>query len=156
MHSERDFGAAIAARLNAGSRDDYELVQHLVVRAQKTQNWVYGDMLMQIVWSLLPTDAQDEIAARRPSLVGEGALAPEARLCAIMRQQLGQDIFAAWFQNVRLKTIEATTVTVSVPIKFLANWIKSHYRDELLRCCQMAFPGTERVVIELRRPGTLH
>jgi len=51
MQSERDFGTHVAGQLKAGSRDDYELVQKLAVRAPKTENWIDSDMLMQITFS---------------------------------------------------------------------------------------------------------
>jgi len=44
-------------------------------------------------------------------------------------------------------------VKVSVPVKFLRNWIQSHYLDDLLRCCQAEFSGAERVEVLLRQPG---
>jgi hypothetical protein len=156
MNGEKDFGANVAARLKAGSRDDYELVQKLVVRAQKTQNWTYGDMLMQIVWALLPGDAQDSIAEQEPTLIDDAALPPKARLRSALRTHLDYETFASWFQALRLETIEGSTVTVSVPVKFLATWIESHYGDDLLRCCRIAFGTIERVEIQVRRPGMLH
>jgi hypothetical protein len=60
-HERCDFGDRVAARLRGGSGDDYELLQDLVVRAQKTQDWVYGDMVMRIIWALLPEEAQNKI-----------------------------------------------------------------------------------------------
>lgn len=156
MDGERDFGADVAARLKAGSRQDYELVQMLVLRAQKTQQWRYGDMLMQIVWALLPDDAQEKIAAQQSALLDDATLPPNTRLRARLRAHLHGDTFASWFHTLRLETFDDTTVTVSVPVKFLATWIESHYSDDLLHCCRMALGSVEQVKIEVRRPGTLH
>ena len=40
-----------------------------------------------------------------------------------------------------------------VPVKFLKNWIQSHYADDLLQCCAAEFTGVERVDVILRQPG---
>ncbi len=39
------------------------------------------------------------------------------------------------------------------PVKFLQNWIQSHYADNLLQCCAAEFEGVERVEVTLRTPG---
>ena len=44
-------------------------------------------------------------------------------------------------------------VRASVPVKFLKNWIQSHYADDLLQCCAAEFNGVERVDVALRQPG---
>ncbi|KAB2938006.1 MAG: hypothetical protein K8F92_15590 [Hyphomicrobium sp.] len=150
MGEESDFGAAVAARLKAGSRNDYELVQRLVVRAQKTQNWVYGDMLMRIVWALLPDEAQDGIAAQKGTLSAEIEQSPGARIRTALRERLGYDIFFAWFASVQFTGCDGKTATFSVPVKFLATWIKSHYQDDLMACVRSVHPTVERV--EIRTP----
>ena len=66
MENTQDFGERVALRLRSGSPDAYHLVQELVARALKTQSWTYGDMIMRIIWALLPDDAQDAIAQPSP------------------------------------------------------------------------------------------
>ncbi len=56
--------------MRAGSRKDYDLVQMLVVRALKTQEWVFGDMIMRIIWALLPDEAQGKISQRKKTIRG--------------------------------------------------------------------------------------
>jgi hypothetical protein len=99
MRDESELGAAVAARLKSGSRKDYDLVQTLVVRAQKTQEWVFGDMIMRIIWALLP--AQDAIAKQNSKLPNG---VPAAR--KIIRKtlaHLGEDIFRSWFHTLELE-----------------------------------------------------
>lgn len=145
MDQESDFGTGVAARLKSGSRNDYELVQRLVVRAQKTQNWVYGDMLMRIIWALLPDEAQDRIAAEKCTLSADSEQSPGARIRTALRERLGYDIFFTWFAAVQFTGCDGKTATFSVPVKFLATWIKSHYQDGLLACVRSVFPTVERV-----------
>jgi hypothetical protein len=77
MENSADFGEGVANRLRSGSRDDYVLVQELVARAMKTQSWTYGDMIMGIMWALLPEEAQNAIARPLPRIREGGAVSPE-------------------------------------------------------------------------------
>ena len=55
----------MARELRSGSRECYDKVQDLVLRAMRTQDWIYGDMVMRIIWALLPDDAQEKIGDPR-------------------------------------------------------------------------------------------
>lgn len=72
---------------------------------------------------------------------------------AMLRAQLGEDIFTSWFNAMEFESFDGSTVQVSVPVKFLKNWIQSHYEDALLGCCRAEFKGAERVEVLLRQPG---
>jgi len=72
---------------------------------------------------------------------------------AMLRTRLGEDVFSSWFNAMEFDEFDGTTVKVSVPVKFLCNWIQSHYSDDLLICCQAEFRGAERVEVRLRQPG---
>ena len=43
--------------------------------------------------------------------------------------------------------------SASVPVKFLKNWIQTHYAGVLLRSAAVEFKGVERVDVLLRQPG---
>jgi chromosomal replication initiator protein len=73
---------------------------------------------------------------------------------AMLRARLGEDVFSSWFTAMEFDAFDGTTVRASVPVKFLKNWIQSHYSDELLACCGAAFKGVERVDVTLRQPGS--
>jgi chromosomal replication initiator protein len=72
---------------------------------------------------------------------------------AMLRARLGDDIFSSWFHALEFEGFEGKTVKVSVPVKFLKNWIQSHYSEDLLACCRAEFTGAERVDVVLRQPG---
>ena len=73
---------------------------------------------------------------------------------AMLRAQLGEEIFTSWFNTLEFDSFDGATVQVSVPVKFLRNWIQSHYEDVLLACCKAEFAGTSRVEVVLRQPGS--
>ena len=70
----------------------------------------------------------------------------------LLRKRLGDDIYTSWFNAIEFDSYEAGTVEVSVPVKFLRNWIQTHYIQDLLECCQAEFKGAEKVVVTLRQP----
>jgi chromosomal replication initiator protein len=39
---------------------------------------------------------------------------------------------------------------VSLPVRFLRNWIADHYYDGLLDCCRAEFPTVQRVELVVR------
>ena len=84
-----------------------------------------------------------------PPLTGPGAKLREA-----LRRRLGDDIYTSWFQTLEIEGFDGQTLTLSFPIKFLRNWIHSHWHDELLACCRAEFAGAQQVNLILRQPGS--
>ena len=72
---------------------------------------------------------------------------------ATLRARLGEEVYESWFKALEFDGFDGKTVKVSVPVKFLRNWIQSHYLDELLMCCRVEFKSAERVEVVLRQPG---
>ncbi|MGI9523906.1 MAG: chromosomal replication initiator protein DnaA [Hyphomicrobiaceae bacterium] len=70
-----------------------------------------------------------------------------------LRARLGEEVFTSWFNAVSIERLEGQTLTLSVPVKFLRNWIQSHYLEEVLQCAQQEFSTIDNVEIELRQPG---
>lgn len=73
----------------------------------------------------------------------------------MLRARLGDETFTSWFNALEFDDFDGKAVKVSVPVKFLKNWIQSHYIDDLLQCSQAEFPGAERVEVSLRQPGVV-
>ncbi|MCB1515524.1 MAG: chromosomal replication initiator protein DnaA [Hyphomicrobiaceae bacterium] len=95
------------------------------------------------------TPARSEGNSGQQAVEGRGH-----KVRAMLRAQLGEDIFTSWFNAMEFESFDGATVQVSVPVKFLRNWIQSHYEDALLACCKAEFKGAERVEVLLRQPGS--
>jgi chromosomal replication initiator protein len=93
------------------------------------------------------TDTRRALAPTNPG-TGKGQ---KAR--AMLRARLGDETFTSWFNALEFDDFDGKTVKVSVPVKFLRNWIQSHYLDDLLQCSQAEFAGAERVEVLVRQPG---
>ena len=69
-----------------------------------------------------------------------------------LRAELGEDIFKSWFGRVELEAVKGSTAHLSVPTSFLRKWLKSHYYDRLLSCCDAEFKGVQQVEFRVRQP----
>jgi chromosomal replication initiator protein len=83
----------------------------------------------------------------------ESAEAKGAKVRAMLRARLGEDIYTSWFKALEFDSFDGKTVKVSVPVVFLRKWIQSHYMDELLRCCKAEFKSAQHVEVTVRQPG---
>jgi chromosomal replication initiator protein len=78
-----------------------------------------------------------------------------AKVRTLLRARLGDEIFNSWFNSLEIESYSDGLVKATVPVKFLRNWIQSHYSDALLACCQAEFAGAQRVDVSLRQPGAV-
>ncbi len=69
-----------------------------------------------------------------------------------MKAELGDDVFNSWFGRVELDALNGKTLHLSVPTRFLKNWLQSHYRDRLMVCSSEEFPDITRIEFRVRRP----
>ncbi|MEF2553603.1 chromosomal replication initiator protein DnaA [Aurantimonas sp. A2-1-M11] len=72
------------------------------------------------------------------------------RVNARLKAQLGQDIFASWFQRMKLEAPGKGVCRITVPTAFLRSWIQSHYHELLTDIFREEVPGTLRVDIAVR------
>lgn len=69
-----------------------------------------------------------------------------------LRAELGEDVFSSWFGRVEHEHFNGKSLRVSVPTRFLKNWLQSHYYDRLLDYSRLEFPGIQTVEFRVRRP----
>jgi chromosomal replication initiator protein len=74
------------------------------------------------------------------------------RIQSRLRAELGDDVFTSWFGRVELESYDGRVVHVSVPTKFLRNWLQSHYSDKLLACCGTELSGANKLEFRVRQP----
>jgi chromosomal replication initiator protein len=67
-----------------------------------------------------------------------------------LRTELGEDVFNSWFARVELEEADATSITHSVPTRFLKSWITSHYGDRLLKLWQSERKAIVRIELTVR------
>ncbi|MDZ4791095.1 MAG: chromosomal replication initiator protein DnaA [Hyphomicrobiales bacterium] len=74
------------------------------------------------------------------------------RVQSRLRAELGEDVFTSWFGRVELDAYDGRIVQVSVPTKFLRNWLQSHYSERLLACCNEELNGASKLEFRVRQP----
>lgn len=94
----------------------------------------------------------------------EAVLGPEAaaaavegrgqKIRAMLKARLGEEIYSSWFKSMEFESFDNRLVRVSVPVKFVRNWIHEHYSDHLLACARAEFASAERIEVVWRQPGT--
>lgn len=73
-----------------------------------------------------------------------------ARVRGRLRAELGEDVFSSWFARIDFEGADAGIVHLSVPTRFLKQWIQSHYGDRLLEIWRECSDAVRRVDIAVR------
>jgi chromosomal replication initiator protein len=70
-----------------------------------------------------------------------------------LRAELGEDLYSSWFVRMEAEDCRDGQLAVSVPTRFLRNWIQAHYSDKLLKIVQGELGPIESVSIKVRTRG---
>ncbi len=70
-----------------------------------------------------------------------------------LRAEFGEDLFTSWFARMEAESLTEAKLVVSVPTKFLRNWIDSHYAAKLTQICESEFGSLDAVSIRMRTRG---
>jgi chromosomal replication initiator protein len=105
------------------------------------------------------TNAVAAGTVRSETVVGPEAAAAAVegrgqKVRAMLKARLGEEIYSSWFKSMEFESFDGRLVRVSVPVKFVRNWIHEHYADNLLHCARTEFATAERIEVIWRQPGT--
>ncbi|TVQ85508.1 MAG: chromosomal replication initiator protein DnaA [Micavibrio sp.] len=64
-----------------------------------------------------------------------------------MRQEFGEAIFRSWLKPLVLQAYYHGTMEVSVPTRFMRDWIQNHYAERILEMCKTVNPEIKRIQI---------
>ncbi|MBV8566558.1 MAG: chromosomal replication initiator protein DnaA [Methylobacteriaceae bacterium] len=67
-----------------------------------------------------------------------------------LQTQLGEDVFTSWFARLELDAVADGTAHLSVPTRFLKNWIQQHFSDRILTVFASEAPAIRHLKIEVR------
>lgn len=67
-----------------------------------------------------------------------------------LRAELGEDVFSSWFARVDLEEHNDGTIRLSVPTRFLKQWIQSHYNERLMGLWQRECENVHRIELTVR------
>lgn len=67
------------------------------------------------------------------------------QFCARLKHEVGADIYSSWFERMELESETSSSVIVSVPTRFLRQWIAGHY-IAILNACWEAETGVSKQI----------
>ena len=67
-----------------------------------------------------------------------------------LKAELGDDVFTSWFARVDLEEHQDGTVRLSVPTRFLKQWIQNNYNDHLMGLWQRECDTVHRIELTVR------
>ncbi len=70
-----------------------------------------------------------------------------------MRAEVGDQKYETWFSALELQRREANVVHLTMPTKFLRNWMNQHYLELIRARIAAEFRGVDKVIIEVRTPN---
>ncbi len=76
-----------------------------------------------------------------------------AQVIEKLRAEFGEDLFTSWFARMEAESLDDARLVVSVPTKFLRNWIESHYAAKLAQICESEFGSLDTVSVRVRTRG---
>jgi chromosomal replication initiator protein len=80
----------------------------------------------------------------------DGSMDKWPRIQARLRAKFGEDVFTSWFGLVKLADVADGAVNLTVPTRFLKNWLEMHYLEALLETCKLEIKGVKLITIAVR------
>jgi len=75
-----------------------------------------------------------------------GKLAAQwARLRARLRDEVGETEYRNWLRQMVLQTVEGEIALITLPSRFLRDWVRDHYGDRLRILAQAEWPQVKRM-----------
>jgi chromosomal replication initiator protein len=75
-----------------------------------------------------------------------GKLAAQwARMRARLRDEVGETEYRNWLRQMVLQTVEGEIVLITLPSRFLRDWVRDHYGDRLRILAQAEWPQVKRM-----------
>jgi chromosomal replication initiator protein len=72
------------------------------------------------------------------------------RVSRRLRAEIGEDVYLSWFTSLTFEGVASDCIRLSVPTRFLRNWIHSHYGQRILELCREEFGDGSKIDISVR------
>src|ERR1041385_5463647 len=70
-----------------------------------------------------------------------------------LKAELGDDLYTSWFARMEPEECTDGRLAVSVPTRFLRNWIETHYAQKLLKASEAELGHLDNVHVKVRTRG---
>ena len=75
------------------------------------------------------------------------------RIAQRLKAELGDDLYTSWFARMEPEECVDGRLAVSVPTRFLRNWIETHYAQKLLKASEAELGHLDNVHVKVRTRG---
>jgi chromosomal replication initiator protein len=75
------------------------------------------------------------------------------RIAQRLKAELGDDLYTSWFARMEPEECTDGRLAVSVPTRFLRNWIETHYAQKLLKASEAELGHLDNVHVKVRTRG---
>jgi chromosomal replication initiator protein len=75
------------------------------------------------------------------------------RIAQRLKAELGDDLYTSWFARMEPEECAEGRLAVSVPTRFLRNWIETHYAQRLLKASEAELGHLDNVYVKVRTTG---
>lgn len=98
----------------------------------------------------------DEAADKMTMNAGKDLKVCWDRIAQRLRVELGEDLYSSWFARMEPEEWSDGRLAVSVPTRFLRNWIETHYQSRLHKLSEAELGQVEAVQVRVRTRGVPH
>src|SRR5580700_988018 len=83
----------------------------------------------------------------------QGSPADWARVLGRLKREVGETAYRSWFRSMTVERVAGGEGVISVPTRFLRNWVATHYSDRLLALWRDENQAVRRIsfVVDQRR-----
>ena len=64
-----------------------------------------------------------------------------------MRDEFGEAVYRSWLKPLTLQAFYHGTLEVSVPTRFIRDWIQTHYAEGILKMCKAVSSEIQRIEV---------
>ena len=81
----------------------------------------------------------------------EGRLSAEwTRICGVMRAEIGEAAYQSWLKPMTVREVHGGQVRISVPTRFMRDWVVAHYADRLHELWSDADPAVRSIEVVIQ------
>ncbi len=77
------------------------------------------------------------------------------RVCALLRTEIGEAAYQSWLKPITVQDAEGGRIRISVPTRFMRDWIVAHYTERLCTLWQKEDSSIHAVEIFVQSEGAL-
>ena len=71
------------------------------------------------------------------------------RSLSILRAEIGEATFKSWFKNIQFGEFVENKLTLTVPTRFMRDWIDNHYLDRILSILSKEVREVKSVIVDV-------